>query len=51
MKMDSVADPALPAVRVRPTISSRSFLNLILNAADSGGNLSIRAVGAGRTIA
>jgi len=50
MKMDSVADPALPAVRVAPDHLVQVFLNLILNAADSGGNLSIRTVGTGRTI-
>src|SRR5467141_3521262 len=50
MKMDSVVDPALPAVRVAPDHLVQVFLNLILNAADSGGNLTIRAVGAGGTI-
>ena len=50
MKMDSVVDPALPAVRVAPDHLVQVFLNLILNAADSRGNLTIRAVGAGGTI-
>src|SRR5438445_5081341 len=50
MKMDSVVDPALPVVRVAPDHLVQVFLNLILNAADSGGNLTIRAVGAGGTI-
>ena len=50
MKMDSVVDPALPAVRVAPDHLVQVFLNLILNAADSGGNLTIRAVGAGGAI-
>src|SRR5438309_2250216 len=44
MKMDSVVDPALPVVRVAPDHLVQVFLNLILNAADSGGNLTIRAV-------
>src|SRR5712691_1000871 len=39
-----------PAVRVAPDHLVQVFLNLILNAADSGGNLTIRAVGAGGTI-
>jgi signal transduction histidine kinase len=50
MKMDSVVGPALPAVRVAPDHLVQVFLNLILNAADAGGNLTIRAVGAGSTI-
>jgi PAS domain S-box-containing protein len=50
MKMDSVVDPALPAVRVAPDHLVQVFLNLILNAADSGGNLTIRAVGRDGTI-
>src|SRR6267154_1772144 len=50
MKMDSVMGPALPAVRVAPDHLVQVFLNLILNAADAGGNLTIRAVGAGSTI-
>src|SRR2546425_3142407 len=50
MKMDSVVDPALPAVRVAPDHLVQVFLNPILNAADSRGNLTIRAVGAGGTI-
>ena len=50
MKMDRVVDPALPTVRVAPDHLVQVFLNLILNAADSGGNLTIRAVGSGGTI-
>ena len=50
MKMDSAVDPALPAVRVAPDHLVQVFLNLILNAADSGGNLTIRAVGRDGTI-
>ncbi|TMH78448.1 MAG: PAS domain S-box protein, partial [Betaproteobacteria bacterium] len=50
MKMDTAVDPALPAVRVAPDHLVQVFLNLILNAADSGGNLTIRAVGAGGAI-
>src|SRR5437660_8932245 len=44
MKMDSAVDPALPAVRVAPDHLVQVFLNLILTAADSGGNLTINAV-------
>ena len=50
MKMDSAVDPALPAVRVAPDHLVQVFLNLILNAADSGGNLTIRAVHTGSAI-
>ena len=50
MKMDSAVDPALPAVRVAPDHLVQVFLNLILNAADSGGNLTIRAVRTGGAI-
>jgi signal transduction histidine kinase len=50
MKMDSVVDPALPPVRVAPDHLVQVFLNLILNAADAGGDLTIRAVGTGGTI-
>jgi PAS domain S-box-containing protein len=50
MKMDSVVGAALPAVRAAPDHLVQVFLNLILNAADAGGNLTIRAVGTGRTI-
>ena len=50
MKMESVVGPALPAVRVAPDHLVQVFLNLILNAADAGGNLTIRAVGTGGTI-
>lgn len=50
MKMDSAVDPALPAVRVAPDHLVQVFLNLILNAADSGGNLTIRAARTGGAI-
>ncbi len=50
MKMDRVVGPALPAVRVAPDHLVQVFLNLILNAADAGGDLTIRAVGTGGTI-
>ncbi len=50
MKMDSAVDPALPAVRVAPDHLVQVFLNLILNAADSGGHLTIRAVRTGGAI-
>ena len=50
MKMDRAVDPALPAVRVAPDHLVQVFLNLILNAADSGGNLTIRAARTGGAI-
>jgi len=50
MKMDSVADPALPAVRVAPDHLVQVLPQSHPQRSDSGGNLSIRAVGAGRTI-
>ena len=50
MKMDSAVDPALPAVRVAPDHLVQVFLNLILNAADSGGHLTIRAARTGGAI-
>src|SRR6266704_94924 len=50
MKVDSAVDPALPAVRVAPDHLIQVFLNLILNSADSGGNLTIRAVRTGGAI-
>src|SRR6266704_1760809 len=50
MKMGSAVDPALPAVRVAPDHLVQVFLNLILNAADSGGHLTIRAVRTGGAI-
>src|SRR5712692_7731889 len=50
MRVDSVVDPALPLVRVAPDHLVQVFLNLILNAADAGGRLTVRTVGAGETI-
>src|SRR5207249_2842154 len=50
MKMDTAVDPALPALRVAPDHLVQVFLNLILNAADSGGTLTIRAVRTGGAI-
>jgi PAS domain S-box-containing protein len=50
MKVDSMVDPALPLVRVAPDHLVQVFLNLILNAADAGGKLTVRAVGVGDTI-
>ncbi len=50
MRVDSVVDPALPLVRVAPDHLVQVFLNLILNAADAGGKLSVRARSAGSTI-
>src|SRR5882757_97252 len=50
MRVDSVVDPALPLMRVAPDHLVQVFLNLILNAPDAGGNLTLRAVGAGNTI-
>jgi PAS domain S-box-containing protein len=50
MRVDSVVDPALPLVRVAPDHLVQVFLNLILNAADAGGKLRVRAFAAGDTI-
>ncbi len=50
MRVESVVDPALPLVRVAPDHLVQVFLNLILNAADAGGKLSVRASSAGSTI-
>jgi PAS domain S-box-containing protein len=50
MRVDSVVDPALPPVRVAPDQLVQVFLNLILNAADAGGKLSIRAAQSDSTI-
>jgi PAS domain S-box-containing protein len=44
MSVGSVVEPTLPPVRVAPDRLVQVFLNLILNAADAGGNLTIRAV-------
>jgi two-component system NtrC family sensor kinase len=50
MKVDSVVDPTLPLVRVAPDHLVQVFLNLILNAADAGGKLTVRAGRSGNTI-
>ena len=50
MKMDSAVDPALPLVRVAPDHLVQVFLNLILNAADAGGKLTVRAARTGDAI-
>jgi PAS domain S-box-containing protein len=50
MRVDSVVDPALPLMRVAPEHLVQVFLNLILNAADAGGRLTVRAVRSGGTI-
>ena len=43
MRVDSVVEAALPPVRAAPERLVQVFLNLILNAADAGGDLTIRA--------
>jgi len=50
MRVNSVVDPALPLVRVATDHLVQVFLNLILNAADAGGKLTIRATSADSTI-
>src|SRR6266571_3556980 len=50
MRVDSVVEPALPPVRAASDRLVQVFLNLILNAADAGGNLTIRAVRARNAI-
>jgi len=50
MRVDSVVDPALPLVRVAPDHLVQVFLNLIFNAADAGGRLTVRTVRSGGTI-
>ncbi len=50
MRVKSVVEPTLPPVRAAPDRLVQVFLNLILNAADAGGNLTVRAVCAGETI-
>src|SRR6266849_1377655 len=50
MRVENVVEPTLPSVWAAPDRLVQDFLNLILNAADAGGNLTIRAVGAGGTI-
>src|SRR5438128_2008363 len=50
MRVESAVEPTLPPVRVAPDRLVQVFLNLILNAADAGGNLTIRAVRARNAI-
>src|SRR6266571_5025761 len=50
MRVDSAVEPALPPVRAASDRLVQVFLNLILNAADAGGNLTIRAVHASNAI-
>src|SRR6266571_3230991 len=50
MRVDSVVEPTLPPVRAASDRLVQVFLNLILNAADAGGNLTIRAVHASNAI-
>jgi two-component system NtrC family sensor kinase len=50
MRVDNAVEPTLPPVRVAPDRLVQVFLNLILNAADAGGDLTIRAVRSGKAI-
>src|SRR5882672_10389992 len=50
MRVDSTIDLALPNVRVAPEHLVQVFLNLILNAADAGGKLSVRAFQSGNAV-
>jgi len=50
MRVESAVEPTLPPVRVASDRLVQVFLNLILNAADAGGNLTIRAVRASDAI-
>src|SRR5713226_1189795 len=50
MRVESAVEPTLPSVRVASDRLVQVFLNLILNAADAGGNLTIRAVRASDAI-
>jgi PAS domain S-box-containing protein len=50
MRVESVLDPALPLMRVAPDHLVQVFLNLILNAADAGGRLTVRGVRSGGAI-
>jgi PAS domain S-box-containing protein len=50
MKVNSVVEPNLPPVRVAPDRLVQVFLNLILNAADAGGDVTVRAVHASNAI-
>jgi PAS domain S-box-containing protein len=50
MRVENVVAPTLPPVWVAPDRLVQVFLNLILNAADAGDELTIRAVRAGNAI-
>ena len=50
MRVDTVVDQDLPLVRVSPDHLVQVFLNLILNAADAGGKLGVRAFQSGDTV-
>jgi PAS domain S-box-containing protein len=50
MRVENVVEPTLPSVWVAPDRLVQVFLNLILNAADAGGELTIRAVRASSAI-
>ena len=50
MRVDSAVEPTLPPVRAASDRLVQVFLNLILNAADAGGKLTIRAVRASNAI-
>jgi len=50
MNVNSALDPALPQLRVAPDQLLQVFLNLILNAADAGGDLTIKTLKEGGTV-
>src|SRR6266568_2371887 len=50
MRVESAVEPTLPPVRAASDRLVQVFLNLILNAADAGGKLTIRAVRASNAI-
>jgi len=50
MRVENVVEPTLPTVWVAPDRLVQVFLNLILNAADASGELTIRAVRASNAI-
>jgi PAS domain S-box-containing protein len=50
MRLDNLVAPTFPPLRVAPDRLVQVFLNLILNAADAGGNLTIRAVRASNMV-
>jgi PAS domain S-box-containing protein len=50
MRVENVVEPTLPSVWAAPDRLVQVFLNLILNAADAGGELTIRAVRASNAI-